>query len=227
MNSLLHKISRNFHARGFHVRRLFRISWMRTASIALRFPTLRWLVLFSRTRVRVRGTIGIRTNCVVAFNEPWFFASAEPGTLIVSRDASLVFGGSFDIKSGAFVEIKDGGQLYIAGGGFINRWCNIECTHSINIGTDCAIGSHVTIRDSDGHHIDGRERDSAPIKIEDNVWIGDRAIILKGTRIGAGSIVAAGSVVSGVFPPCSLIAGVPARVRRSGVSWAFTPINGR
>lgn len=53
--------------------------------------------------------------------------------------------------------------------------------------------------------------------VEDDVLIGMRATVLNGARIGAGSLVAAGAVVRPgmVVPPGSMVAGVPAQVRRS------------
>ncbi|MOA49611.1 2,3,4,5-tetrahydropyridine-2,6-dicarboxylate N-acetyltransferase [compost metagenome] len=53
---------------------------------------------------------------------------------------------------------------------------------------------------------------SSPVFIEDNVWIGEKAVILKGVRIGHNSIVAAGAVVTKNVPPFSIVAGVPAKV---------------
>jgi maltose O-acetyltransferase len=52
------------------------------------------------------------------------------------------------------------------------------------------------------------------IVIEDDVWIGARVILLPGVRIGRGSIVGAGAVVSASLPPWSVAGGVPARVLR-------------
>lgn len=54
-----------------------------------------------------------------------------------------------------------------------------------------------------------------PVVIEDDVWIGDRVMILPGVRVGSGSILAAGAVVTKDVPPFSVAAGVPARVIRS------------
>ena len=50
------------------------------------------------------------------------------------------------------------------------------------------------------------------ILIGDDVWIGERAVILSGVEIGRGAIVAAGAVVSKSIPPYAIAAGVPAKV---------------
>lgn len=55
----------------------------------------------------------------------------------------------------------------------------------------------------------------ADIVIGTDVWIATRAVILPGTHIGDGAIVAANSVVKGVVPPMAIVAGSPAKV----VSW--------
>ncbi len=51
---------------------------------------------------------------------------------------------------------------------------------------------------------------TAPVIIEDNVWIGMNAVILKGVTIGENSVVAAGAVVSKNVPPNVVVAGNPA-----------------
>ena len=53
------------------------------------------------------------------------------------------------------------------------------------------------------------------VTIEDDVWIGQRVIILPGRTIAKGSVVGAGSVVTKDFPPYSIIGGNPARLIRS------------
>jgi acetyltransferase-like isoleucine patch superfamily enzyme len=74
--------------------------------------------------------------------------------------------------------------------------------------------------DSSGHPADPQTRlaglppdadDVKPITIGDNVWIGGRAIVYPGVTIGAHSVVAAGSVVTSDVPPCTVVAGNPAR----------------
>jgi acetyltransferase-like isoleucine patch superfamily enzyme len=53
---------------------------------------------------------------------------------------------------------------------------------------------------------------SRPIVIEDDVFIGARAIILKGVTIGKGCVVGAGAVVAKSVPPYSVVVGNPAKV---------------
>ena len=76
------------------------------------------------------------------------------------------------------------------------------------------IASDVTITDSDWHGIYDRTDYVATPKeviIEENVWIGEKSIVLKGTKIGKNSIIGAGSVVSGEVPENVIFAGNPAR----------------
>lgn len=61
------------------------------------------------------------------------------------------------------------------------------------------------------------EADPKPVVIEDDVWIGARAILLPGVTIGEGTIVGAGSVVTKSVLPYSIVAGNPARIVRSRV----------
>jgi hypothetical protein len=91
---------------------------------------------------------------------------------------------------------------------------------TIRVGAYTLIAPGCVLVDSDFHapwpperrHIDpGYERD-AGIDIGDHVWIGMHCCILKGVRIGRGSILAAGSVVTRDLPANCLAAGVPARV---------------
>ena len=60
----------------------------------------------------------------------------------------------------------------------------------------------------------------APIVIQDHVWLGMNVIVLKGVTIGEGAIVAAGSIVTKDVPPHCLVAGVPAKVVKTDVTWS-------
>ena len=104
----------------------------------------------------------------------------------------------------------------------------IDCFNSITIGHDVVISERVVLRDSDNHKVCSLEDEnmitdkqsvSAPIVINDHVWIGMNVTILKGVTIGEGSIVAAGSVVTRDVPAHCLAAGVPAKVLKTEVTW--------
>ena len=76
-------------------------------------------------------------------------------------------------------------------------------------------GANVTIMDGDAHQDDSRAGKNAPIVIEDNVWIGANATILKGVTIGRNSLIGAGSVVVKSIPENVIAAGNPCRVIKS------------
>jgi maltose O-acetyltransferase len=88
----------------------------------------------------------------------------------------------------------------------------------INIGRKVDIGPSVEF--VTGSHVIGTSQRRAgagtalPISIGDGCWIGARTVILGGVSIGAGSVVAAGSVVTRDVPANVLVAGVPAKVKR-------------
>jgi maltose O-acetyltransferase len=63
-----------------------------------------------------------------------------------------------------------------------------------------------------GHHLVPENTKSAPVVIEDDVWIGFNAIILKGVRVGRGAVVGAGSVITKDVDPFTVVVGNPQRV---------------
>lgn len=99
----------------------------------------------------------------------------------------------------------------------------IMAVKSISIGADCAISWNCTILDGDRHQLsfDGErfETNSAPVVIEDHVWIGCNVTVLKGVTIGSGAVIAAGSVVVRDIPARMLAAGVPAKVIKPVPIW--------
>src|SRR5258708_34813799 len=106
-----------------------------------------------------------------------------------------------------------GGHLEIGDNVFINYGCSLASSNHVKIGNDCLIGSHVMIMDTDFHRVEDKSWDTTgvPIIIEDRVWIGNRAIVLTGIRMGHDSVVAPGSGVTRDVPPRMLVAGVAAR----------------
>jgi acetyltransferase-like isoleucine patch superfamily enzyme len=147
---------------------------------------------------------------VRAYGRPWITNS---GCLIIQDRVQLV---------STIVPIElaaiDGGTLEICEGAFINYGCSIAASDLIHIGPRCSFGPYVMILDNAFHQLNPEMRNerpvSKPVIIEENVWIGARAIILPGVRIGANSVIGAGSIVTHDIPPRVLAVGNPARVIR-------------
>lgn len=141
-----------------------------------------------------------------------------PSEFKLADNSRLEVEGHFYLLTGFHLAINEGAKLTL-GSGYINNNATIDCFESITVGHGVAISSGVTIRDSDNHSINGNTVVTAPIVIEDNVWIGLNATILKGVRIGKGSVVAAGAVVTKDVPENTLVGGVPARMLKQDIVW--------
>lgn len=101
-----------------------------------------------------------------------------------------------------------------------------SCIHAkeyIGVGARCLIAANCQIMDSNGHDVaelspETRIKSTGytkPVFIEDDVWLGVGVVVLPGARIGRGSVVGAGSIVSGDIPPMCFAGGTPCRVLRS------------
>lgn len=164
------------------------------------------------------------------------------GTTITGRierhqpGSRIVVGIRCDLR-GRFVTHFAQSRITIGSNCLINSRTVIECFESVTIGNDALISFDVLIGDGRSHSTNWEERiddlrlmrsgnsvnlehlQTAPVVIEDGVWIGARAIILPGVRIGRGSTVGAGSVVTKSVPPFSIAAGNPARVISGVEPW--------
>jgi acetyltransferase-like isoleucine patch superfamily enzyme len=106
-------------------------------------------------------------------------------------------------------------RLRIGDGVVVNQGVRIACSMDVSIGDRCLIGDESIILDQDYHPLGLRPVKPAPVRLEDDVWLASRVIVLKGVTIGKGSVVGAGSVVTRSIPPYSFAAGVPARLIKS------------
>lgn len=113
--------------------------------------------------------------------------------------------------SGVRLEVGLGGRLRIGTGTYLNRNTEVIAWREVLIGNDCQIGWDVLIMDTDQHPIPGRGIDNRPVRIGDRVWIGARAIILKGVTIGDDAVVGAGAIVTHDVPAGAIAVGQPAR----------------
>ena len=107
------------------------------------------------------------------------------------------------------------GRLTFGNNVFLNQGVRIACSLEIIIGDNALIGDETVILDDDYHGVANSPAKAAPVRIESDVWLGTRVIVLRGVTIGRGSVVGAGAVVTRSIPPHSFAAGVPARVIRT------------
>jgi acetyltransferase-like isoleucine patch superfamily enzyme len=115
-------------------------------------------------------------------------------------------------QQGAHLEI--GANFAMTGG-------TICAAERIIIGNNVAVGANTTIADTDFHTLDPIQRrlestggDTAATVIGDDVFVGMNCLILKGVRVGKGSVIGAGSVVAADVPPHVIAVGNPAKVIR-------------
>ncbi len=135
------------------------------------------------------------------------------------------------VIEGELLVFAYGGSISIGVNSYVGKGSRVWSGDSIIIGNNFLISHNVNVIDTNSHEIDCDIRASrfrsliknghpnvkepiitAPIIIEDYVWINFNSIILKGVKIGKGAIIAAGSVVTKDVEPFTMVAGNPARV---------------
>lgn len=148
----------------------------------------------------VTGQVAVsraRKNCVLSIAEN---AKLDNLNVVFDTDDAFVCIGS-GVRSGSL-------KIYASRVG--------ECD-GVMIGDDCLISSLVQIRSTDGHCIFNRydirvlNDPCQSITIEPHCWLGYQTSVLKGVRIGSGSIIAMNSVVTKTLPRFSLARGIPAK----------------
>ena len=176
-------------------------------------------LIHNYSRINIDKKAKIILNSHFVFGIKQVKSSHLETRLLLEENSKLTINGSFGVHCNSYIRVVNGGSL-ILNGGFINENVQITCASKISIGKGCTIARDVIIRDYDSHTIeeDGFQM-MKPIIIGDNVWIGNRAMILKGVTIGDGAIIAAGAIVTKNIPSKTIAAGVPAKVIKKGITW--------
>lgn len=144
-------------------------------------------------------------------------------TLDCYGSRKIVFGNT--VKIGAFSTIsttshlsKYGKGLEIGNCSAIGEYSYLGCAGGVAIGEHVIMGQYISFH-SENHNFDDVTKlikdqgvISNGIKLGNNIWVGSKVTFLDGAIIGDNSVVAAGAVVKGEFPPNVVIGGVPAKV---------------
>jgi acetyltransferase-like isoleucine patch superfamily enzyme len=113
------------------------------------------------------------------------------------------------------VYAQPGGHIELGDYTIVLPGARISSATRIRVGKNCMFATNSYVTDADWHDVYDRTAapgSTAEVVLEDNVWIGDSAIVCKGVTIGRNSVIGAGAVVAGDIPANSIAAGNPARV---------------
>ncbi len=168
----------------------------------------------------------------VKFGDGFYCETTQIFRKLRSKKArAVIIGNHVSCYAGCSFAIGENGHCTIGDFTLLNG-ALIMAEEKIEIGSYCLVSWNVGIADSDFHPLEPAQRlidaqalapyfndrparpklKTAPVKIADNVWIGMNAVILKGVTIGENSVVAAGSVVTKIVEPNTVVAGNPALV---------------
>jgi len=119
------------------------------------------------------------------------------------------------LSTWAFSEARP--EIHIGAYTILNPGVRVIAAERVEVGQGVQLATGAYVTDADWHGIYHRAippGDTAPVVLEDNVWIADGAKVLKGVRVGENSIVAAGAIATRDVPANTIVAGNPARILR-------------
>lgn len=154
------------------------------------------------------------TICITGFNHE----------IVIHNNVRFVENGRIRIED-TYNRLEIGENTNIIGCFFSIADNNTE----IKLGKSCLISANVIIRTSDSHSICNmngeRINNGKSVYLKDHVWIGYGSTILKGSKIGADSVVGSNSLVAGLNTPNNcVIAGIPAKIVKNDITWTHERI---
>jgi maltose O-acetyltransferase len=155
---------------------------------------------------RIRGQVSIGAGCRIA-REVEIVGNVEIGCHTV-------------IGSYSIISTMPAGRLRIGDDVLVNSYNVLGASQSVEIGDHCIFAAYVQITDA-SHGFDDpdalikhAEFATAPVRLEQNVWLGSGVMVTKGVTIGAGAVVGAKSLVTKDIPALGVAYGLPAKVVR-------------
>lgn len=196
---------------------IINLNIMKSIQYTLKYRRKFYVYRKNKTKIYSHGKVQGKGMIIVG--RPYTDCNIGGGTFLIRNNAELEVEECLASGANCQICIEEGAKLKV-GNAFLNRDTKIYCSKEITMGKHVAISEGVIIRDSDVHDIikEGiKQENTKPIHIQDNVWIGMGAIILKGVTIGEGSVIGAASVVTRNVPPKSLVVGNPAKIIKENI----------
>ncbi len=179
---------------------------------------------YRRTRIRIRSNAEIILNGDLRINAHQGDKRFARSYLSMHKNSKLFIGGFVTLGQGSIIVVNENAVLEFMGKVTSNINLAIGCQQLIRIGNDTMIGSDVTIFDTDFHPTEYPNNEfcvhTSPVCIGEHVWIGTRAMIMKGSNIGTGSIIGANAYFAGNLPANTLVSCIPSRTVLKDVKWA-------
>jgi len=180
-----------------------------------------WVATLKAGQVWLRSSLGARL---------WLHACDQVGPNTrtfwrpnIDNRGRIVIGARVRLNSNwAPLELASGpgGVLEIGDNVFINYGSMISAQLHVRIGSNVMIGNYCIVADTETPGLGDLPHPSPveprAIDIGDGAWLAARVTVLPGARIGAGAVIAAGSVVAGDIPAGAVAGGIPARILRAG-----------
>jgi acetyltransferase-like isoleucine patch superfamily enzyme len=179
-------------------------------------------LLNGNTRVSLAKNIRIinKGTLTVGLHPEDFHVSTNPCIIGMGENSKIVINGLCRVGLGVTLVLLKNASLEFGDDVYINSNSTIVCSEHVEIGDGSRISWNVEICDTDFHRmLRNGSVVSKPIEIGRNVLIGCRAMILKGVKVGNGSVIAAGAIVTRDVPANCLVAGVPAKVIKKEIKW--------
>ncbi len=146
----------------------------------------------------------------------------------LGNNNQVKIGESCYLKDVEFWIENDSNSIVIGNKVMFTGKTHLACTEGkrIVLGDDCLVSNEVVFRTGDSHAIcdfGGRRINQAKdVIIREHVWIGNRAILLKGVTIPSGCVIGTGTIVTNdCFESNSVIAGVPAKEIKKNIMWHY------
>ncbi|MCB1685533.1 MAG: acyltransferase [Pseudomonadales bacterium] len=148
--------------------------------------------------------------------KPWHL-NLSGANIRIGRSVHIINAADRNVNLTTWQFAEHAGHIDIGDFCLLSPGVRIDSATCVEIGSNSMLAASVYITDADWHDLYDRTRPigtTRPVILENNVWIGDSCIVCKGVRIGADTVVGAGSVVTSDLPAGVIAAGNPARVIR-------------